>query len=57
MQIKAAVPQLLRRESNKEREKILVGSKGWRRPAEFLEFAPRGELKELISLVLRDVNR
>ncbi len=44
-------------ESNKQRKKTLIRSKRWRRPADFLEIAPRGELKELISLVLRDVNR
>jgi hypothetical protein len=39
------------------RNKVRIGSRRWRQPAEFLETAPRGELKELILLVLRDVNR
>jgi hypothetical protein len=44
-------------ESNKQRKKILVRSKAWLPPTEFLEFAPRDELKEIILLVERDVNR
>jgi len=55
--IMAAVPQSSRRESNKQRKKSLVRSEGWRASAEFLEIVPRGELKEIISLVRRDVNR
>jgi hypothetical protein len=53
----AAMPQLPRRESNKQRKKNLIGSKRWRRASEFLEITPTAELKESISLVLRDVNR
>ena len=57
MRIMAAVSQFSRRESNKEPKKILIRSERWIRLAKFLEFAPRDELKEPISLVLRDVNR
>ena len=38
------------RELNKEQKKISIRSEGWLRPAEFLEFVPRGELEESISL-------
>ena len=37
-------------QTNSEK-KLLVRSKRWLRPPEFLEFAPRGELKEIILLV------
>jgi hypothetical protein len=42
---------------NKARKKFPVGSGRWLRSAEFLGFAPRGELKKPVSLVFRDVNR
>jgi hypothetical protein len=51
------VPQLRRNESNKQQHKTLVRSMGWVGAPEFLEVAPRTELKESISLVRRDVNR
>jgi hypothetical protein len=38
------------RESNKQRKETLVGSTRWPQPPKFLEFVPRGELKEFISL-------
>jgi len=57
MRIMAAMPQLPRRESNKRRKKTLVRSEGWLQPAEFLEVAPHGELKELISLSYKDAGQ
>jgi hypothetical protein len=57
MRIMAALPQLPRRESNKQRKKFASDSGRWRRLAEFLESAPCNELKEFISLAQRDVNR
>ena len=52
-----SVSQFPCRESSKERKKILIGSGTWNRTAEFLEFAPRGELKEFISLSYKDAIR
>jgi hypothetical protein len=46
-----SVPQLPRRESNKQPKKFASDSGRWRRLAEFLESSPRAELKEPISLV------
>ena len=51
------VSQFWRPSIKQTAKKAFVRSKGWRRPAEFLEFVPRDELKEGISLILRDVNR
>jgi hypothetical protein len=45
------------RESNKQQKKKLVTSMGWLRPPEFLEFPPRGELKETRLAHRRDVLR
>jgi hypothetical protein len=53
----AAMSQFPHLRIKKERKKTLVISERWRVLLEFLEFAPRGELKEHISLVVRDVNR
>ena len=53
----AAMPQLPRREANKQRKKIRVGSEGWRRPPEFLESTPPAELKEIHLAFRRDVLR
>jgi hypothetical protein len=55
--VQGSVPQLRRYESNKQPKKIGVGSMGCLASADFIEFAPRGELKESIALVVRDVNR
>jgi hypothetical protein len=49
--IMAGQSQLPRRESNKQRKKTCVRSERWRRPAEFLESAPRDELKKFCSLI------
>jgi hypothetical protein len=39
--------------SKQERKKIIIRSGRWKRPAEFLEVAPRDELKEFTSLTCR----
>jgi hypothetical protein len=57
MRIMAAFPQFPRSHSKQIAKKILIRSEAWRRPAEFLEFALRGELKKPVSLIVRDVNR
>jgi hypothetical protein len=57
VRIMAAVSQFPRPRIKQTAEKLFIRSEGWRQPAEFLEFMPRDELKEPISLVLRDVNR
>jgi hypothetical protein len=51
MRIVAAMPQLPRRRIKQTAKKTFVRSKRWRRTPEFLEFAPRDELKEIILLV------
>jgi hypothetical protein len=55
--IMAAMPQFSRLRIKQRAKKNLAGSERWRVPPEFLESAPSGELKELILLVLGDVNR
>ncbi len=50
MRIKAACHNFPASESNKEQDKTLATSKGWRLALEFVEFAPHGELKEIILL-------
>jgi hypothetical protein len=51
MRIMATMPQSPARESNKQRKNTLVRSETWCSSAEFLEFALRAELKEIILLV------
>jgi hypothetical protein len=51
MRIMATMPQLLARESNKQRKNTLVRSARSRRSAEFLELVPCAELKDIILLV------
>jgi hypothetical protein len=51
MRIMAAMSQLPHCESNKQQKNTLVRSERWHHSAEFLEFAPRDELKEIILLV------
>ena len=47
----AAQSQFLRPQANNEQKKIISKSEGWLAAADSFEFAPRGELKERISLV------
>jgi len=51
------VSQFRRRASNKDRKKLLIGSEGWLLPGEFLEVAPRGELKEHHLAHVKDIGR
>ena len=51
MRIMAAMSQLPAGESNKQRKNTLVRSETWLSSAEFLEFALRDELKDMILLV------
>jgi hypothetical protein len=49
-----SVSQLPRSRSKQRVKKILVASEGWLAAAEFLDRAPRGEIKEPISLSYED---